>query len=112
MDNSNWEFLDRINTPKLRILRLGRRLRVWNHNTDEIMPFLLRDMTFYLFSTITSLQIQRFTIDYVGLQNILKACSESGDLTFRDSQITHFSEDDVDEHLFGSTMYDIYFHYT
>ncbi|KIJ30871.1 hypothetical protein M422DRAFT_267584 [Sphaerobolus stellatus SS14] len=38
MDVSNWDFLDRIDSPKLRVLRVEKE-RVW---TDEILPFLLR----------------------------------------------------------------------
>ncbi|KIJ38221.1 hypothetical protein M422DRAFT_259127 [Sphaerobolus stellatus SS14] len=102
MDVSNWDFLDRIDSPKLRALRLERE-RVW---TDEILPFLLRDMMPRRFSTVTSLMMEHFIIDRAGLKTIMKACPQQGYLILRYSQVTGFSEGDSDanDRLFSVTM--------
>ncbi|KIJ30875.1 hypothetical protein M422DRAFT_36412, partial [Sphaerobolus stellatus SS14] len=105
MDVSNWDFLDRIDSPKLRVLVLEKTLE-YDPPTDEIIPFLLGDMTPRLFSTVTSLSMKHFTIDRAGLKTIMKACPQLEYLILPYCQFTSFSDDDsvANDRLFGVNM--------
>ncbi|KIJ38215.1 hypothetical protein M422DRAFT_259119 [Sphaerobolus stellatus SS14] len=88
MDVPNWEFLDRI-----------------EKETDEIVPFLLRDMTPCLFSIVTSLVMEHFIIDRAGLKTIMKARPWLGYLILQYFQVgLSEGNSDANDRLFGANM--------